>query len=311
MKQIAIVSVLFGLWTVPADALSPADKCESAKLKEAGKFSFCRMKAEAKAVKTGQPADYSKCDERFTFKWPLIETKAGSSCPSDGDESAIQAFLTQQADTVATALAGGGLADCAADLSSCTASLAACQAAPASRLLKTGQFICSNTAGTVIACAGTGQDGEVGAGIDQAYVNNGDGTITDTQTGLMWEVISDDGSIHDRDNVYTWSAAFTRVGQLNTDVFAGYSDWRLPNRSELISLQNMGAEEPSVFPAFNTNCSPGCAVTTCSCVSIESYWSSTTFHGFRTLAWLVDFRFASTSVVDKTEVLTVRAVRDN
>jgi hypothetical protein len=37
------------------------------------------------------------------------------------------------------------------------------------------------------------------------FVDNGDGTVTDTRTGLMWEQKTDDGSIHDKDNVYTWS----------------------------------------------------------------------------------------------------------
>ena len=37
------------------------------------------------------------------------------------------------------------------------------------------------------------------------FVDNGDGTITDTTTGLMWEKKSDDGTIHDKDNKYTWT----------------------------------------------------------------------------------------------------------
>ena len=34
----------------PALAVDPAIKCEAAKLKEAGKYGFCRLKAESKAV---------------------------------------------------------------------------------------------------------------------------------------------------------------------------------------------------------------------------------------------------------------------
>ena len=98
------------------------------------------------------------------------------------------------------------------------------------------------------------------------FVDNGDGTITDTQTGLMWEKKSDDGSIHDKDNRYTWSTgtnnpdgtAFTVfLAQLNdrcadgtTDCtavgdvaclgigngkcgFAGHRDWQLPSEDGL------------------------------------------------------------------------------
>lgn len=40
---------------------------------------------------------------------------------------------------------------------------------------------------------------------DDRFVDNGDGTVTDNQTGLMWETKDDSAGIHDKDNVYTWS----------------------------------------------------------------------------------------------------------
>ena len=49
-------------------------------------------------------------------------------------------------------------------------------------------------------------DGTVQAGADLSYTDNGDGTITDNNTGLMWEKKSDDGDLlHDKDNSYYWS----------------------------------------------------------------------------------------------------------
>ncbi|HXQ21453.1 MAG TPA: hypothetical protein VN812_07255, partial [Candidatus Acidoferrales bacterium] len=38
------------------------------------------------------------------------------------------------------------------------------------------------------------------------YVDNGDGTVSDLNTGLMWEKKTNDGSVHDESNVYTWCA---------------------------------------------------------------------------------------------------------
>ena len=48
-------------------ALDPALKCEATKLKTAGKYGFCRLKAEAKAVKRGESADFTKCEATFTM----------------------------------------------------------------------------------------------------------------------------------------------------------------------------------------------------------------------------------------------------
>jgi len=42
------------------------------------------------------------------------------------------------------------------------------------------------------------------AGATLSYTDNGDGTITDNNTRLMWEKKDDSGGIHDQDNGYTW-----------------------------------------------------------------------------------------------------------
>ena len=74
--------------------------------------------------------------------------------------------------------------------------LPACQAA-AQRFPATEQTICANSTGQVISCAGTGQDGEIQAGGTLSYTDNGNGTITDNNTKLVWEKKSADGTIHD------------------------------------------------------------------------------------------------------------------
>src|SRR5207249_5145188 len=61
----------------------------------------------------------------------------------------------------------------------------------------TGQTTCWDSSGNVIPCAGTGQDGDLQKGAPLSYTDNGDGTITDNNTGLMWEKLSMDGSVHD------------------------------------------------------------------------------------------------------------------
>ncbi|MCB2210370.1 DUF1566 domain-containing protein [bacterium] len=70
--------------------------------------------------------------------------------------------------------------------------------------------------------------GETGYG-ENAFVDNGDGTMSDTATGLMW---AQDDSGEGMD----WEAALAWVQEMNDANYLGYNDWRLPNAKELQSL---------------------------------------------------------------------------
>lgn len=61
---------------------------------------------------------------------------------------------------------------------------------------------------------------------ENVFVDNGDGTISDLATGLMWQ-LKDDGNTRD------WQTALDYAEHLE---LAGYDDWRLPNIKELQSL---------------------------------------------------------------------------
>jgi hypothetical protein len=99
------------------------------------------------------------------------------------------------------------------------------------------------------------------------FVDNGDGTITDSATGLMWQQ-SDDG------NPYNWQAALAYAEGLT---LAGYDDWRLPNAKELQSIIDYTrspstTSSPAIDPLF-----------TCTSIINEAgdtdypfYWSGTT-----------------------------------
>ncbi len=178
----------------------------------------------------------------------------------------------------------------------------------------TGQTTCWNSSGNVISCAGTGQDGELRRGAPLAYADNGNGTVTDLNTGLVWEKVSDDGTVHDKDNTYTWANAFTgHVATLNATSFAGHTDWRLPNVRELQSIVNYQSSSPMVSSAFKTNCGPGCPATGCSCTASGNYWSSTSSVSSPSRAWFVSFRYgnvdAFSSSGSKSVAAFVRAVR--
>ncbi len=126
------------------------------------------------------------------------------------------------------------------------------------------------------------------------FVDNHDGTITDNQTGLLWEKLLDDGSIHDKDTSYTWgNASSSKMGSLNIAYFAGHNDWRLPTIQELESIVEFGTANPAIDIAFHgTSCGAGCTdITSASCACTQSgyYWSATSRTGFPSVAWYVDF----------------------
>ena len=186
--------------------------------------------------------------------------------------------------------------------------------APAGPLI-TGQTACFDPDGGTIFCNGTREDGDVQAGVSRSYTDNGDGTITDNRTGLMWEKLSNDGSIHDRDALMAWGNAFTKIQSLNTANFAGHDDWRLPNVIELTTLVNYGTQIPAISAAFASDCPQDCTVLTCSCIGSQDpigYWTSTTYENGSngSGAWAILFAGGFNGAVDKSFSAYVRAVRN-
>jgi len=114
--------------------------------------------------------------------------------------------------------------------------------APA-KVAKTGQDTCYDSGGTEINCLDTGQDGEYQMGVigsSPRFTDNGDGTVTDNLTGLMWTKDTQHIS-----GTMNWQPALTACNGLD---YAGHNDWRLPNGRELISLGDYGESGPGLPP---------------------------------------------------------------
>ena len=80
--------------------------------------------------------------------------------------------------------------------------------------------------------------------------------VLDTATGLIWEVKTVDGSIHDKQAGYNWEDAHdVFLAELNTSRFGGFSDWRLPTTDELRTIRVKGAE-PYINQDFFPNTVP-------------------------------------------------------
>ncbi len=145
------------------------------------------------------------------------------------------------------------------------------QAAPAD-LPETGQTTCYDLGGTAIACASSGQDGDLTAGTAWPTARFVAGPtadcVTDTLTGLVWVRAPASTS-------YTWYEALTYANNLD---LCGFTDWRLPNVNELKSLVN--SEAPSLATFLNAQGFSG--------VQATPYWSSTSYNAIPTIsAWYI------------------------
>ena len=100
---------------------------------------------------------------------------------------------------------------------------------------------------------------------DSVYVDNGDGTVLDQASGLVWEKA---GSASDM----TWKQALAWCENQRT---AGKSDWRLPNKLELETLVDVSRVAPAIDPVFTE--------------SGHSYWTGSTDAGYVSGAWHINF----------------------
>ncbi|MBU1128183.1 MAG: DUF1566 domain-containing protein [Candidatus Omnitrophica bacterium] len=83
------------------------------------------------------------------------------------------------------------------------------------------------------------------------FTDNGDGTITDNATGLMWVANPSTAGVGGK---YSWTNAILVCEGLT---YAGHSDWRLPNVKELHSIVDYGRYNPSIDTNFFTSESGG------------------------------------------------------
>lgn len=147
----------------------------------------------------------------------------------------------------------------------------------------TGQTQCYDTAGVERDCAGTGEDGEFQAGVQwptPRFTDNGDGTVDDNLTGLIWlKDANCAGTSFDWQGALDWVADLNTLSIACTDYAAGsFTDWRLPNVKELASLIDYSQFDGALadgHPFVNIVLDP----------SPGYYWSSTSFQKNQIGAW--------------------------
>ena len=109
------------------------------------------------------------------------------------------------------------------------------------------------------------------------YADNGDGTVTDTATGLMWSrVDSGDPALSgDLDGAMSWQDALNFA---ENATWAGYDDWRLPNAKELQSIVDYtrspdATGSPAIDPVFEVTSVTNAAGD----LDWPEFWTSTSF----------------------------------
>ena len=133
-------------------------------------------------------------------------------------------------------------------------------------------------------------------------IDNGNGTVTDSKTRLMWkqcsEGLSGIGCVAGAAQTFTWQGALQQAQTVNNSGgFAGFSDWRLPNIKELSSITENQCDEPVInltrFP--NTPSS--------------YFWSASPLVDNGDFVWGVDFGYGYVSWGFKAHAFQVRLVR--
>lgn len=135
---------------------------------------------------------------------------------------------------------------------------------------------------------------------DSRYQDNGNGTVTDRATGLIWkqcaEGLGGAGCTTGSAQSFTWQAALQHA---EAAVFAGSSLWRLPNKNELASLVERRCFEPAINATFFPN------------TPSSEFWSSSpdAYVYSEHRAWFVGFDDGDVNDGSKRGTLYVRLVR--
>lgn len=134
-------------------------------------------------------------------------------------------------------------------------------------------------------------------------VTHDDGTLVDLRTGLMWQrcalgYVWQNGTCgrNEASTDFTWEDALK--ASANSETFAGFADWRMPNKSELDSIVDRACYSPaineSLFPATEA----------------KGYWTNTPNNFNEFSAWAVNFVDGDHMSTSRTNLLGVRLVRE-
>jgi hypothetical protein len=135
--------------------------------------------------------------------------------------------------------------------------------------------------------------------LEDAYIDNGDGTVTDASLGLTWmrcslgQTWQNDSCTGDASELSWQQALLTAHGYQ----YANKLGWRVPNIKELASLTERACVRPAINSLFFPN------------TSSDDYWTSTPSVSDSQRAWVIAFFNSSNSLKDKKLFVFTRLVR--
>lgn len=129
-----------------------------------------------------------------------------------------------------------------------------------------------------------------------SQLHNNNGIVEDSSTSLVWQDHYDDGYGNEVSVVDSnWTSALIYCENLSLD---GFSNWRLPNINELMSITDENSYSPSIKSSFMHT-------------EDSYYWSSTTSTNKTEKARVADFRYGKSFYgYDKSSTRFVRCVGD-
>ena len=222
--------------------------------------------------KSGSPADYSAPATRpqgdairINNYVRLVRDAGAAADPTPLATAASTATATPAATATPTATAAFTATATPASTATptATATLTTRRSYP---LVDTGQTACYDANGRHITCpakgaAFYGQDAQ-SSGNQPSYTDNGNGTVTDNVTGLMWQQAPSAASL-------SWKQAMEVCATLT---LAGQSDWRTPSLKELFSISDFSQGWPYLSTTYFH-------LTGADVSKAEQYWSSNYYAG--------------------------------
>ncbi len=133
---------------------------------------------------------------------------------------------------------------------------------------------------------------------DKRFVLNNDGTVTDTTTNLMWQSCQIGFSGEQCEIGYSKSYNWQQGTDIaNDNKLAGFNDWRIPNKEELITLVDKNCGIPSINAHYFPN------------TSTIKFWSNDIHDTYPEYAWMVGFIVGHVTFGKRTNYGGVRLVR--